>query len=72
MEKINGTKNGYHISEYSTQADWKQICERYESVKCVICNSATRKYFKIPLLGYDNITINNNIPDNVFYINGVF
>ena len=73
--KVEGKKNGYIFDindNTTTDEQWKEICNQYETVRCVICNSRTSKCFRVPLLGRSNITINNKLFDGVVYINGVY
>lgn len=72
MKKIDGTKNGYMIDDSSTNEKWQEICKQYEKIRCIICNKNTRKYFTLGILGQNDITINNNVPDKVVYINNLF
>lgn len=72
IRKISGMKNGYIINESSTNEEWQEICKGYDKIRCIICNRNTSKYFRIPLFGSNNITINNQMLDNVVYINGVY
>lgn len=72
FHKIDGMRNGYLIDISSTNEDWKKICKGYDKVRCIICNNKTSKYFRIPLLGSNDITINNKLLDGVVYINGVY
>ena len=73
MKKLDGTQNGYIIEDSSTNDQWHEILKDYGDVRCIICNTNTSKYFKIPLISYgrSNITINNKIPDMIVYINRV-
>lgn len=72
FHKIDGMKNGYIIDVSSTNEDWEEICKKYGKIRCIICNNQTSKYFRIPLFGNNNITINNNLLNDVVYINGVY
>lgn len=71
MQKIEGMKNGYVIDNSTTDIEWKQICKRYNKVRCVICNNQTAKHFRIGLFGDNIITINNQLHNDVVYINSV-
>lgn len=72
MHKIENMKNGYIIDNDTTNEEWQNVCNKYEKIKCIICNNQTAKHFRIRLLGNSIITINNKLLDDVVYINGVF
>ena len=72
MHKIEYMKNGYIIDNDTADEEWQNICNKYEKIKCIICNNQTAKHFRISLLGNNIITINNKLLDDVVYINGVF
>jgi hypothetical protein len=61
------------ITDTSTNDEFKKIIKTYSKYRCLICNNRTANYFGPPILGIgkNTITINNKIPDNVFYINSV-
>lgn len=65
-------KNGYVFAPSSTNEDLQEILKSYDKVNCVICNSNTRRNFRIGILGQDIITINNKLADGVFFINGLY
>ena len=72
MHKYEDTKNGYLIDSTSTSEQFRKIATEYDTFKCVICNSETAKCFSFGFLSRGNgLTINNSVPDNVFYINRV-
>lgn len=72
ISKLNGTKHGYDISN-ATNEEFQDLCKNYpEKFRCLICNSNTRKNFRIGLLGQDVITINNKAHDGVAFINHFF
>lgn len=69
--KDNHCRNKYILLDNSTDKDFQEIIKG-RKVNCIICNSNTAKRFRPSLFGNNIITINNNMLDNVFYINGVF
>lgn len=71
MKRYRDTENGYIITDTSTNDEFKEIVKTYSKYKCLICNSTTANYFGTPILGNNTITINNKIPDNIFYINSI-
>lgn len=72
ISKLNNTKHGYNISN-ATNDEFRELCKNYpEKLRCIICNSDTRKSFRIGLLGSDIITINNMVHDGVIFINHFF
>ena len=72
IAKYRNTKNGYVLDSTSTNEDYKKIIESYfPNYHCLICNNETSKHFGTHFLGTSTVTINNKIPDNVFYINTV-
>lgn len=72
ITKIEGTRNGYLIDETSTGEEWNKIYSSYDNVRCIICNSNMFNNFRRGLLSNDIRVLNNKIPDNVVYINGVY
>lgn len=74
IHKLEGTKNGYVIDDTSTAEgfeDLEEICKQYEKTTCIICNAKTKQErFRVRLLGRDIITVNNKVPDDVFFLNG--
>lgn len=72
--KDNDFKNKYILTEDSSNGDFKAILKSYPKFKCLICNRETRKRFGSHwiFLGNPPITINNKIPDGVFWINGMY
>lgn len=76
MRKYENTENGYIIefdydpNEQNNQ--YKKFAEQHEPFKSIICNTNTAKFFRPGFLAYKScITINNKIPDNVFYFNKI-
>lgn len=69
--KDNRLRNKYILHDDSTYDDFQSIIKD-QKVNCIICNRNTAKRLRTPLLWQGNITINNKMMDNVFYINGVF
>lgn len=72
MRKIEHMKNGYIIDNDTTNEEWQTIYDKYDIIKCIICNNHTAKHFRVNLFGKNIITINNKLLDDVVYINGVF
>ncbi len=71
MKPYKDTQNGYIITNTSTNDEFKEIIKTYSKYRCLICNNRTANYFGTSILGNNTITINNKIPDNVFYINSI-
>lgn len=72
MQKYKNTQNGYIIDNNSDNKTYMKIASQHEPFKAIICNANTAKYFKPGFLAYKRcITINNKIPDNVFYFNQI-
>lgn len=72
--KDNQFKNKYILQQDSTDEEFQEILKGY-TFKCIICNRETAKHFgrKISFLGGClPITINNNMLDGVFWINGIY
>lgn len=73
--KDNDFKNKYILQEDSTNKDFQEIMKSYPKFNCIICNKETSVRFERRLsflLGNGLVTINNSVPDGVFYINGKF
>lgn len=73
--KDENFKNKYILQKDSTNEDFQEIMKSYQKFHCIICNKETAKYFKRQLsflLGNSVVTINNSVPEGVFYINGKF
>lgn len=70
--KDNNFKNKYILDDSSTNDDLKQVLESYDKVNCLICNKNTGKRFTVGIFGQSIITLNNKIPDNVVFVNGVY
>ena len=64
-------KNKYILTDTSCNDDMRKICDGYEHIRCLICNSKTVKRFGYHYLNPVPITINNKIEDNVFYLNSI-
>ena len=71
LGRVEGKKNGYIITETTNSDDIHEINESYEHIRVLICNNKTARVFRRPILNFLPITINNKIPDKVFYINSV-
>lgn len=65
-------KNKYVMDTSSTNEDFKNVCNGYNQVKCIICNRETANCFRPGLFGNNIVTINNSVPTGVFYVNGKF
>lgn len=74
IKKVEGTKNGYILDKSSKDEDLQKIIkEEYNGkIKCLICNKRMSKNFNYGLFGSSYTTINNKVPDNIFYLNGFF
>lgn len=74
ITKDNNFKNKYILNDSSTGDDFQEVWKSYKKVNCLICNKNTAKRFKPSLwaFGESCLTINNKIPDDVFFINSVF
>ena len=76
IKKHKDYENGYYFITDRNQSilfdqtsnDLENIKKSYKEIKCVICNKATAKNFKITN-GYNIITINNKLNDGCFFIN---
>lgn len=72
ISRLSNTKHGYDLSN-ATNEEFRDLCKNYPGkFRCVICNSDTRRCFRIGLLGHDVITINNKVRDGVVFINHFF
>lgn len=72
ISKLNNTKHGYDISN-ATNKEFQDLRRTYpEKIRCLICNSDTRKNFRIVLFGRGAITINNKVHNGVVFINHFF
>ena len=71
VKPIEGTKNGYFIDgQYSNLS---HVIQSYgKDFRCFICNAETAKIKELKLFTKSKITINKNLEDGVFYINGIF
>ena len=67
-------KNKYELMIDSTNEDFQEIIKSYSKFRCIICNRETAKAFRPGLLafGYLPITIRNDIPTGIFWINGMY
>ena len=70
--KIKSKKNGYKIMEDTTTEEFKDLLKSYPKVNCIICNKHLAERIKYGPLGHSITTINNKIPNDTFYINGVY
>ena len=64
-------KNKYILTGTSGVDDMRKICDGYEHIKCLICNSRTVKRFGNHDFNPVSVTINNKIEDNAFYLNSI-
>lgn len=71
INKLEGKKNGYQLTPSSTNDDLKEIYRSHGKVNCVIVNKRMAKLLKPNIMGANIITVNNKVPDNVFYLNSV-
>ena len=67
--KHGNYENGYIFTSTSTDEEFQEILNKYDKVRCVICNSNTARNFRVGLWGTNIITINNKINDGCFFIN---
>lgn len=72
LGKIEGKKNGYVILEDTTNDEFRKLLKSYPKVKCIICNAKLAERIQYGINGHSITTINNKIPDNTFYVNGVY
>ena len=80
IHKVDGYKNGYVFShtegEKTDDEMFQEILEEYrkssKDLRCLICNEATSRNFRTHFLSNSIITINNNVADGCFFINGCF
>lgn len=74
IERIKGTAYGYRFSNEVTREEYNIFMNKFlkgNDLKCFICNKNTAKRFS-PSLFKSIITINNNVGDNVFFLNHCF
>ena len=64
-------KNKYILTDTSNVKDLLDICDKYEHIKCLICNSNTVKRFGRHNYNPVSVTINNKLEDNTFYLNSI-
>ena len=71
IERLDGTKNGFKITKPLFPKELTDVLRPYlkdKSFRNIICNFNTcRALYTTP--GNKFITIKNDIPDNVFYVN---
>ena len=72
IAQIKGTKNGYQLDQNSTAYQWNELFEAQDNIRCLICNARTATKFRPGILTPNIITINNKIPDDAVYFNGVW
>lgn len=72
ISKHGDYKNGYIFAPSSTNKDLQAIFDRYDEVRCVICNWKTARNFSTSSWGHSILAINNKIADGCFFVNGVF
>lgn len=72
IQKDKDFKNKYILQDDSTTTDLRVIAQGYHKLRCIICNNNTSKRFKQTYIFSLPITINNEIPDDVFFINGKY
>lgn len=66
--KLDGFKNKYQLTESSNSRDLSDLIAKYGKFRCIICNVKTAMRFKPK----SYVTINKNVEDDVFYVNGIF
>ena len=71
LGRVEGKKNGYIITDTTDFDDIQKLSDSYEHIRVMICNSKTSKRFRPRFFNPLPMTINNKIPDGVFYINSV-
>ncbi|MEG1523858.1 MAG: hypothetical protein RR475_02400 [Clostridia bacterium] len=72
IEKIGEKKNGFVLNMESTKEDFKDLVQQFpKPVRCIICNNATSKWFRTPILRNNIITVNNRLRDGEFYFNSI-
>lgn len=75
IEKLEGTSYGYKVLKSTTREEWDKFVKKFQmehKIRCIICNRNMAKRFRIPLLGNNIMTINNQIMDDVFFLNHRF
>lgn len=72
LGKVEGKKNGYALFDDTTNEEFRALLKSYPKLNCIICNERLAKRISYGILGQSITTINNKIPDNIFYINGVY
>lgn len=72
IEKLEDKKNGYRLTPTSTNDDFRYAKSSFgKKINCIIMNKRMARYFKPNVMGASIITVNNKVPDNVFYFNSV-
>ena len=72
IQKIEGKKNGYQLTATSTNDEFKETIRSFgKKVTCIIVNKRMARYLKPSIMGANIITVNNKVPDNVYYLNSV-
>ena len=66
LGKVEGKENGYAILEDTTNEEFQALLKTYPKVRCIICNARLAKRIQCKI-----ITVNNKIPDGIFYINRI-
>ena len=69
--KVEEKENGYAILEDTTNEEFRAVLKSYPKVRCIICNARLAERIRYGILGQSITTINNKIPDGVFYINRI-
>lgn len=72
LGKVEGKKNGYAILDDTTSEEFRALLKSQPKLNCIICNERLAKRIQYGILSHSITTINNKIPDNIFYINGVY
>ena len=77
IAKLTGYKNGYMIIDNSDEKalneELKTIYRNYRKLNCIITNEDMfDKFQPSSFLGHRTVVKNNKIPENCFFINGVW
>lgn len=72
IEKLEDKKNGYRLTTTSTNDDLRYVKTTFgKKINCIIVNKRMARFFRPSIMGANIITVNNKVPDNVFYFNSV-
>lgn len=74
LEQMEGYRNGYRVVDdadgEAINQELGEIYKKHWPVNCIICNEEMSWRFQVGLLGHRTVTINNNVPDRCFFLNG--